>query len=474
MKFGGTSLGSALAVQQAVEIVRAARAGQAHPPAVVASAVAGVTDLLQEGARSAAASEHRTRSIAEQLRQVHARCAEAVAGPERESLNAEIDSLVQDYARFCGSLAELGGADPRALDRAMSFGERMSVRLLAAALRHDGIPAAAFDATDLIVTDRRHLDAAPDLPATRARVQAAIPPRLDAGEVPVITGFIGATPEGVTTTLGRGGSDLSAGVIAACLDSDELWIWTDVDGVMTADPRVVPAAHTIERLSYDEVRELSYFGAKVLHPRTIQPVQEAGIPVRVKNTFRPDHPGTLILPSLQPGIGAIKAITAVPDVSLITVAGTGMLGVPGIAGRTFEAVARTGASVLLISQSSSEQSICFAVRSADACSAVAAIEQEFEQALLRHDIDQVWAQDDITIVTVVGWGMRETPGIAGRVFSATGSQGINVIAIAQGSSECSISLVVREVDGKAAVRAIHELVIEGPLAGPGKEEIDGR
>ncbi|MFQ5942643.1 MAG: aspartate kinase [Anaerolineales bacterium] len=460
MKFGGTSLGSAQAIRQAAEITKGALSQSARRAAVVASAVDGVTDLLQNGLLSAAAGESGFRQITEELEEIHWRCAEAITGTESELLIEEIGELLDNYAELCEGVSVLGEAGPRALDHAMSLGERMSVLLMAAALRQIGVASVAIDATKIIVTDDRFQDAAPDIVATRLNVAESLEPVLDAGKTPVITGFIGATPEGVTTTLGRGGSDFSAGLIASCLDSDELWIWTDVDGVMTADPRVVHAAHTIDTLSYDEVRELSYFGAKVLHPRTIQSVQDSGIPIRVKNTFHPSRSGSLIVPQLESGNGAIKAITAISGVSLITVAGKGMLGVPGIAGRTFEAVARTGASVLLISQSSSEQSICFVVRSEDARPAVGALETEFELAMIRQDIDRIWAQDDITIVTVVGSGMRQTPGVAGQVFSATGGKGINVIAIAQGSSECSISLVVQGSDGHEAVRAIHELVIE--------------
>jgi aspartate kinase len=394
------------------------------------------------------------------LQAVHQDCVQFLPEPSLKSLMLEIDGLLSRYLQFCDSVRVLGEAGPRALDFTMSLGERMSVRLLATALQQIGLPAIAIDADELIVTDDRFQDAAPDMASTRRKVNEQLIPRLAEGEVPVITGFIGATPEGVTTTLGRGGSDLSAGVIASCLDTDELWIWTDVDGVMTADPRVVPSARTISALDYREVRELSYFGAKVLHPRTIQSVLNSSIPVRVKNTFNPAHAGTLIVPNLESGDGAIKAITAIPDLSLITLEGKGMIGIPGIAARTFEAVARTGASVLLISQASSEQSICFAVPRANAAAAVKELELEFELALVRKDIDQVWAQDDITIVTVVGSGMRQTPGVAGQVFTATGNRGINVVAIAQGSSECSISLVVRDQEGDEAVRAIHQLVIE--------------
>ena len=460
MKFGGTSLGSADAIKQAADITRSALADSADQVVVIASAVSGVTELLKEGTLEAASGNNRYMQISEELRVKHEACAEFLPSAERQAVQQEIDSMIERYLQFCESVRVLGEAGPRALDHTMALGERMSVQLLSAALRVIGLPAIAVDSADLIVTDDRFQDAAPNMAATQEKVDERLSPRLAKGKLPVITGFIGATLDGATTTLGRGGSDLSAGVIAACLGSDELWIWTDVDGMMTADPRVVPSARTIEAMEYREVRELSYFGARVLHPRTIQSVLVSNTPVRVKNTFNPSKVGTLIVPKLEHENGAIKAITAIPNVSLITLEGKGMIGIPGIAARTFEAVARTGASVLLISQASSEQSICFAVPRTNAPTAVEALESEFELALSRNNIDRVWAQDDITIVTVVGSGMKQTPGVAGQVFTATGNHGINVIAIAQGSSECSISLVVKSEDGDEAVRAIHQLVIE--------------
>ena len=460
MKFGGTSLGSADAIRQAAEITKSALADSAEQVVVIASAVSGITELLRDGTLDAASGNDRYMQISEELRAKHEACAELLPTAEREAVLQEIGPMIELYLQFCESVRVLGDAGPRALDHTMALGERMSVQLLSAALRVIGLPAAVVDSGDLIVTDDRFQAAAPDMSATREKVKGRLSPRLAKGELPVITGFIGATPGGVTTTLGRGGSDLSAGVIASSLGSDELWIWTDVDGVMTADPRVVPSARTIEAMEYREVRELSYFGARVLHPLTIQSVFESNTLVRVKNTFNPSNVGTLIVPHLEHENGAIKAITAIPNVNLITLEGKGMIGIPGIAARTFEAVASTGASVVLISQASSEQSICFAIPRTNAQAAIEALESEFELALSRNNIDRVWAQDDITIVTVVGSGMKQTPGIAGQVFTATGNHGINVVAIAQGSSECSISFVVKSEDGDKAVRAIHKLVIE--------------
>jgi aspartate kinase len=274
-----------------------------------------------------------------------------------------------------------------------------------------------------------------------------------------VTGFVGATEGGVKTTLGRGGSDFSAAILADCLDADEVWTWTDVDGVMSADPRLVPGARVIPVLSYSEVGELAYFGAKVLHPRTIRPVVERGIPLWVKNTFNATLPGTRIVAEPETAPGTIKAITAIEGLSMVTVEGRGMMGVPGIAARTFAAVASQGASVLMISQASSEQSISFVIPTPTAPPVIAAIEEEMALELVRCDVDRVWSLDEVVIVTAVGAGMRGTPGVAHRIFGALAQEEINVIAIAQGSSECSISLVVEASAAADAVRKIHDEVM---------------
>ncbi|MFZ1768185.1 MAG: aspartate kinase, partial [Caldilinea sp.] len=259
-------------------------------------------------------------------------------------------------------------------------------------------------------------------------------------------------------TLGRGGSDYSGALIGAALHADEIQIWTDVNGVMTADPRIVPNARSLHQLSYEEVAELAYYGAKVLHPKTVTPAIDKKIPVRVLNTFEPAHPGTLIVEKTHAEArGTVKAITAIRAMNLITLAGRGMMGVPGIAARTFGAVARTGANVLMISQSSSEQSICFVVPETSAHEVIAALREEFQRELERHYIDDIHGMSHINIVAVVGSGMRGTPGLAARVFTAVATAGLNVIAIAQGSSEANISLVVVDADVTSALRAIHDI-----------------
>ena len=292
---------------------------------------------------------------------------------------------------------------------------------------------------------------------TEERCRARLLPLLEQGIVPVVTGFVGSTVSGVPSTLGRGGSDYSAAIVGAVLDADEIQIWTDVNGVLTADPRIVANARSLNELSYEEVAELAYYGAKVLHPKTVTPAIEKQIPLRVLNTFAPEHPGTRIVARTDvAGGGTVKAITAIRNMHLVTVAGRGMMGVPGIAARTFGSVARVGANVLMISQSSSEQSICFVVPQSSADDVISALREEFERELDRHYIDEISGHANVVIVAVVGSGMRGTPGLAAGIFNAVGAHKINVIAIAQGSSEANVSLVIDDADTAKAVQSIHD------------------
>ena len=473
MKFGGTSMGSPEALDQAATIVLG-QAQQWEALVVVVSAMSGVTDALTQGALTAASGDDQTyRALVTDLRARHYTAVDALLDPngERRRLLAVVDSYLDEFSLFCRSVHTLGEVTPRAMAAITSLGERISARLLAAVLRQRGANSEAMDASDLIVTDNTYQDAVPRMEATQEQVSARLMPLMAQGVIPVVTGFIGATEEGITTTLGRGGSDYSAAILGACLDCDEVWTWTDVDGVMTANPNLVPEAQVIPLLSYSEVGELAYFGAKVLHPRTIRPVVERGIPLWVKNTFNPSSPGTQIVGEVENSAGSVKSVTLIEDLSLVTVEGRGMMGVPGIAARTFAAVASQGASVLMISQASSEQSISFVIPTAAVPPVVQAVEQEMTLELARRDIDRVRSQDQMVIVTAVGTGMRSTPGIAARIFGALSQADINVIAIAQGSSECSISLVVAAGDAASAVRQIHNQVILGgddelPLPAP--------
>jgi aspartate kinase len=462
MKFGGTSVGSASAIRQAARIVleQSARGGGV---VVVVSAMSGVTDKLVRGAHTAASGDGEIfRQIAAELAELHTRTADELlaAGSELHSqFLHSLDRYLAEFSTLCHSVSVLGELTPRAMDTISGLGERINARLCAATLDALGGRAQAIDATELIVTDDHFQSAAPLMALTKPRALARLGPLLERGVIPVVTGFIAATAEGIGTTLGRGGSDYSAAILGDALDAREVWIWTDVDGVMSADPRAVPEAQVIPVLSYSEVGELAYFGAKVLHPRTIRPVVERGIPLWVKNTFNPDFPGTLIERQAQSVAGTVKAVTAIKGLSMVIVEGRGMMGVPGIAARTFGAVASQGASVLMISQASSEQSICFIVPQETARGVMSAVEHEMRDELRRGDIDRVTAMDDVVIVTAVGAGMRGTPGVASRIFGALGDNGINVIAIAQGASECGISMVIAASDTPQALRRIHERVI---------------
>ena len=471
MKFGGTSVGSAEALVGARQIIRDAKRDWARV-VVVTSAMSGVTDLLLKSA--ALAMQGNVDSLPETeatLREKHFTAADALIEDEklREATRGEINCLIQLLIDLCRAIAVLGEASPRALDAVASLGERMSVRLLEAVVNDGGIQAKVIESSEFVVTNSHFQNAHPDFKATTAKTRDSLNPLLDAGIIPITTGFIGATPEGAITTLGRGGSDYSAAIIGSVLPADDVWIWTDVDGVMTTDPRIAPEAQTLPEISYGEIAELAYYGAKVLHPKTIRPVLDAGIGLRICNTFNPSHPGTRLTANGHAAGSngeahkpekVIKAVTAIRKQRLVTIEGRGMLGVPGVAARAFGAVASTGTSVPLITQASSEQSICFAVPSETAPTVLSALEKTFIHEIEDDDIDRVWSTEDVSIITVVGAGMRHTVGVAGKVFSQLGNNGVNILAIAQGSSEVSISLVVDTLDTERAVRALHELIIK--------------
>lgn len=457
MKFGGTSVGGAAAIRQVSKIVAESR--HDHEVVVVVSAMNApdlrTTDSLIAAAKAAADGDgDATAHVVPRLLALHMGVAAELAPPaECAALEAELRGMLTYMSDLSRSIAVLGELTPRALDLFSGLGERLNARLIAAALRGAGVAAEAIDATGLIVTDERYGSASPLLEPTRERSRGRLLPLLERGVVPVVTGFIGATAAGVPTTLGRGGSDYSCAILGAALDAEQVWFWKEVDGVLTANPRVVPEARTMPRLSYSEMGEMAYYGANVLHPKTVQPLVQRRIPIRIRNTFNPAHPGTEI--SADPGQGTAKAVTAIKEVSMITVGGPGMLGLAGVAARIFGAVARAGANILLISQASSEQSVCLAAPRAEAEAAVAELRRELAADFSAHDVEHIEVLDQVVIVAVVGSGMRGTPGIAGRVFGAMGQAGINIIAIAQGSTENNISLVVSAAEGDEAVRVIH-------------------
>ena len=455
-------MGSAAAIWQTVEIVKH-HLQQGHDLAIVVSAMAGVTDLLLESAEAAASGDSdRYRVISETIRSNHVTVIEELIEDSqiRRRILEEVDGLLGAQLELCDAVGNLGEATPRNCDSIVSYGERLSSRVITAVMASAGIRAQQYDSSQFIITDNNYQDADPLWDETAERIGANLRPDLEAGITPVITGFIGITTDGNLTTLGRSGSDFSAAIFAAHLDCDELIIWTDVDGVMTADPRLDRRARVLPYVSYQEIGELAYYGAKVLHPKTVQPIINRQITLRVRNTFNPTHPGTLVGVRRHASETVIKAVTSIKNVSMLTVSGTGMLGVPGIAGRTFLASANAGANILMISQASSEQSFCFTVIDPVAKDVKVAVEQELQREIAHNHVDSVDVLSEIVIITVVGSGMRGTPGVAGRVFSLLGDHRINVLAIAQGSSECSISFIIAEDDLTLAVTELHTLALE--------------
>jgi aspartate kinase len=456
MKFGGTSVGDASCIARVAQIVK--QAATEGPIIAVVSAMSGVTNRLIDAANLSALAEGRqVEAIFASLHLQHETALAALVPDEarRKRIATCLSKIFEEGQRLCRGTALLRELTPRTLDAISSLGERLSAPMIAGALAELGTPSESVEAIELIVTDASHGGADPRMELTRARSEARLRPVLDQGVVPVVTGFIGATQDGVLTTLGRGGSDYSATILGAALGADEVIIWTDVDGVMTADPRLVPDARTIPEISYREATELAYFGAKVLHPKTLHAVSQAKIPVWIRNSFAPELTGTKITPKGRTNGGGVKALTAIRDVALISVGGPGIVGLPDVVGRTFSTTAEVHANILLISQSSSQNDICFIVAASDAKRTVEALRKEFAQDVAHEKVEHITMDTTIAIVAVVGENMRGTPGVAGRTFNAVGRENVNIIAIAQGSSETNISFVVFEKEMKAALAATH-------------------
>jgi aspartate kinase len=456
MKFGGTSVGDPACIARTAQIIaQGARGGGC---VAVVSAMSGVTNRLIESAKRAGGGEKDPgTAVLEALRKQHEVALATLVRDEnaRKPVRGALDEVLAEGNRLLEGTALLRELTPRTLDAISSLGERLSAPLVAGAVRELGLPSEAVNATRLIVTDTFHGGAEPLMNLTREACEAQLRPLLDKGVVPVVTGFLGATADGILTTLGRGGSDYSATILGAALNAGEVIIWTDVDGVLTADPRLVPEAQTIPVISYREAAELAFFGAKVLHPKTLNPVMQAAIPVWIRNSFAPDRPGTLITPEGRSIGGGVKALTAIQDVALISVGGPGIVGLPDVVGRTFSTTAELRANVLLISQSSSQNDICFIVSAGDAARTVEALRKEFAQDLAHEKVEHITVDANIAIVAVVGENMRGTPGVAGRTFNALGRENVNLIAIAQGSSESNISFVVEEKAMKTALITAH-------------------
>jgi aspartokinase/homoserine dehydrogenase 1 len=456
MKFGGTSVGDIPRLKEVVSIVRS------HLPrrlVIVASAMSGITNLLLETAQLARQREMvRVAQNVSLIREKHFEVANTLINLEerRRRLVQDLVQLLDELSSLYHGVGLLKELTVRSLDAIASFGEILSCMQITEILRDEGIDAEFVDARKIIRTDARFGEALVDYSATNKLIREALLPMVNQNIVPVVTGFIASTEDGLTTTLGRSGSDYTASIIGAALESEEIWIWTDVDGVMTADPRYVRGAMVLPGISYREAAEMSYFGAKVIHPKTMLPAIENKIPIRIKNTFNPSHPGTLISQATDSTERVVKNITSIDNLSLISIEGNGMIGVPGVSARIFSALARAQVNVMMISQASSEHNVCVVIPQRDCERAVNELRAEFEIDMARKAIDTVKFKNDISIIAVVGEGMRGTPGIAGKAFTAMAQAGVNIVAIAQGSSELNISLVVEQQEVRKAVQAIHD------------------
>jgi aspartokinase/homoserine dehydrogenase 1 len=455
LKFGGTSVGSPEAIEKIIGIVLDKKhSGTAG--AVVVSAFNGVTDALIEAGRTAERGDADSKGTLGIIEKRHRAAADYfLSGADRDAATGEIRASIEELRRLLDSIAALQELSPRTLDNVMSFGERLSAALIARIFRARGIDAAYLDSRLLIKTDENFGRARVLRDATGALIREYFGAHK---ELQVAAGFIGSTQRGATTTVGRGGSDLSAAIYGAALGADEIEIWTDVDGFMTADPKLVKNAFTIETLNYSEAMELSHFGAKVLHPPTVQPALEKNIPIRIRNTFNEEKAGTLITGNAAApgGNWSVKGISSIGNVTLVLVQGTGMVGVAGFASKLFSALSRKNINIILITQGSSEYSICFAVLPEDGQRAAAAVREEFGREIESNALNEPVVTENLAVIAVVGAKMERTSGISGKVFYALGRNGVNVVTIAQGSSEINISLVVARNDTAKALNSIHE------------------
>ncbi len=455
MKFGGTSMGSPECIARAADLVAATAARSSV--AVVVSAMSKVTDTLIDTLRQAEqGQEQEFEARLGMLSERHHEACRALLPEARWApVEAKIDELLGQFARIARGILLLGERPPRSIDDAMSAGEKLSALLLSELLNSRGTPAEAVSGAEVIVTDDVFGNASPLMDETSVRACERLLPLIEAGRVPVITGFNASTADGRPTTLGRGGSDFSASLVAAAVEATELWIWTDVDGILSGDPRLIPDARVLPEVTFEEAAELAYNGAKVLHPRTLAPVIDKEIPVWIKNSFDPAKPGTRIVSKLEGACG-VRAITSLPHVTLVSIeaASASMSGAQLMA-RALEAAARANVEVLLLTRSSFRQNFCMLVRTQEIDGLLESLQSELALELAHGYVHPVRVDHSVGLLAVVGEGMRGTPGTAGRLFNAISGRDINIIAIAQGSSELTIAVVVRQDALEDAVRAIH-------------------
>ncbi|OGS44417.1 MAG: hypothetical protein A3K76_03355 [Euryarchaeota archaeon RBG_13_57_23] len=457
MKFGGASIADGDKIRRVATIVRKF-CKDGHKLVVITSAMASVTDSLQEVARKASKGDKKAvHEFIEAVSVKHRRAAEGAIMDEKilGRTLVNISSRCDELKNILLGIAHIGELTPRSRDFVVGYGERLSAPILEGAIEDLGMKSKALTGGEAgIVTDDRFGDASPLMSVTTHQVRQTLEPMLEEGTVPVISGFIASTQDGVQTTLGRGGSDFSASIIGAGIKADEVWVWKDVDGLMTANPKIVKSAKMIDEISFAEAMELAHFGAEVIHPKALECASKYQLPFRVKSLKDPDSAGTMIESKVKIKSGdVVKAITNIGDVSLITVSGASMVGTPRLAAKVLQILTDEDIDVLMISQSSSEESITLAIPKAMGRKSQNALELSL---LGSKQVREVHIEDGLSIVAVVGAGMKGTPGVAARVFQTMAKNSVNIRAIAQGSSELNISFIIKKEDAKKAVEALHD------------------
>jgi aspartate kinase len=453
MKFGGVLMENAEQIGNSATLA-AERALKEDEVVITVSAMSNVTDeLVAMGDSARIGDMERVRELLQKLEKRHLSAAEILCNEKTlGEATAKIKKLIETLSQCLTGVFLLRELTPRSKDLILSFGERLSTPLMWGALVSKGVKSIALTGGEVgIITDSNYGNTKPLLNITEVMVKDRLLPVLKGGVVPVVTGFIGQDENGVITTLGRGGSDYTATILASSLDVDEVWIWKDVDGIMTADPKMVPNAKTIPVLSYAEVMEMAYFGAKVLHPLTVTPVQERRIPIRIRSAYNPTNPGTIIKEKGDDTV-PVKAVTAIEDLSIITTGGAGMIGIPSVVARVFSTLSTSNVNVVMISQSSSQANISMLIKTSDLERALKALKVEFRNGDLIRDINTI---HKVAVVAIVGEGMRGMKGVAAKLFTAIANAGANILMISQGSSELNISFAVQEEDVKKAVNAVH-------------------
>ena len=462
MKFGGSSVGTAAALKQVLDTVANERSNWDYI-LVVVSALDGVTDMLFEAAQLARIANQRGyRRIAANLRSRHLAIIDQLPleRPDRQTLQAEIDRLLSDMLDQCRAIATNLNEElsPASSDAVVAAGERLSTRIVEALLRQHEIRCAAVDGTDILVTDDVYGNAHPDLQLTRQRAHETLLPMLQSGLIPVVTGFIGATPAGETTTLGRGGTDYTASVLSALLGADELWIWTGVDGMMSADPHELDDARVIARLSYDEAADLAYFGARLLHSRMIAPLAERKLPIRIKNIASPEGMGTLVHTGAGDGAPSLKAVTSIHGLSLRRPASGSLAGVTRLVGNTLIKTLGMRTEVMFASQSAASSFICLVIPTSIGIDGVDRLQRALIAKMAEYPEKMPWEIGTVALVTAIGSNLQRAPKLQAQVLESLGD--IEILGVALGASNCSFTVAVPANEARSALRRIHRLIVK--------------